>query len=166
MKPTPVRPSVTIAPRSLRARAQNSRLILAICAASILTFSLLAHSGPVENPESKDLWSLKPMVLPEIPKVQDAKGVRNPIDNFVLAKLEEKGLTLSPEADRLTLIRRLSFDLIGLPPTPEEIDAFVKDKSKDAYEKLVDRLLASPRYGERWGAALARCRPLRRYPRF
>ena len=105
----------------------------------------------MKDPGSKDLWSLKPVTRPEIPKVQNAKAVRNPIDAFVLAKLQEKGLTLSPEADRLTLIRRLSFDLIGLPPTPEEVDAFVKDKSKDAYEKLVDRLLASPRYGERWG---------------
>ena len=69
----------------------------------------------------------------------------------MLEGLAEKGLTLSPEADRPILIRRVTFDLTGLPPTPEEVDAFVKDKSKNAYEKLVDRLLASPRYGERWG---------------
>src|SRR6202008_4025063 len=77
------------------------------------------------------------------------KAVRNPIDAFILAKLEAQGLTLSPEADRLTLIRRISFDLTGLPPTIEEVDAFLADKSRDAYEKLVDRLLASPHYGER-----------------
>ena len=77
--------------------------------------------------------------------------VRNPIDAFVLARLGEKGLCLAPEADRATLIRRLSFDLIGLPPTPEEVDAFVDDRDPDAYERLVDRLLASPHYGERWG---------------
>src|SRR2546421_349896 len=72
------------------------------------------------------------------------------MDHFVLAKLREKGLTPSPEADKRALLRRLSFDLTGLPPTPEEIDAFLGDSSPDAYERLVDRLLASPRYGERW----------------
>jgi hypothetical protein len=77
--------------------------------------------------------------------------IRNPMDAFVLAKLREQGLSFSPEADRVTLIRRLSFDLIGLPPTPEEVAAFVDDPSPQAYEALVDRLLASPHYGERWG---------------
>ena len=75
---------------------------------------------------------------------------RNPIDSFVRAKLKEKGLTPAPEADRRTLVRRLYFDIIGLPPTPEEVDAFVTDKDANAYEKLVDKLLASPHYGERW----------------
>src|SRR6185369_4638996 len=77
-------------------------------------------------------------------------GTANPIDAFVLARLEKEGLAPSPEADKYTLVRRLYLDLIGLPPTPEEADAFVQDASPDAYEKLVDRLLASPRYGERW----------------
>ena len=76
--------------------------------------------------------------------------VRNPIDAFVLARLESEGLAPSPEADRETLARRLSLDLVGLPPTPAEMDAFLADTSPDAYEKLVDRLLASPHYGERW----------------
>src|SRR6478609_6112793 len=76
-----------------------------------------------------------------------ADWCRNAIDRFVLARLEREGLSPSPEADRYTLIRRVSLDLIGLPPTPEEADAFVADKSPDAYEKLVDRLLASPHYG-------------------
>ncbi|MBX3398678.1 MAG: DUF1549 domain-containing protein, partial [Gemmataceae bacterium] len=96
--------------------------------------------------DPRDWWSLKPL---------QGSGVRSQgsvktIDDFVLLKLKEKGLRPSPEADRRTLIRRLSFDLIGLPPTPEEIDAFVKDASPNAYEKLVDRLLASPHHGERW----------------
>ena len=78
------------------------------------------------------------------------KWVRTPVDAFVLAKLREKGLEPSPEADRRILIRRLMFDLHGLPPTPDEVDAFVADKDPQAYEKLVDRLLESPRYGERW----------------
>ncbi len=96
-------------------------------------------------------WALKPIERPKVPEVKNAARVRNPIDAFILAKLEAKGLGPSPEADRLTLIRRLTFDLHGLPPTPEEIDAFLNDKTDDAYEKLVNRLLASPRYGERWG---------------
>ena len=75
----------------------------------------------------------------------------NPIDAFLLAKLEPKGLALAGPADRTALIRRVTYDLIGLPPTPEEVDAFVKEASSDAYEKLVDRLLASPHYGEKWG---------------
>src|SRR5262249_57831299 len=86
---------------------------------------------------------------PPLPRVSNTAWPRNPIDYFILAKLEEKGLTPSPEADRGTLIRRVSFDLTGLPPTLEELDTFLADRSPDAYEKLVDRLLASPHYGER-----------------
>ena len=74
----------------------------------------------------------------------------NPIDTFILARLEKEGFSPSPEADRVTLLRRLTLDVTGLPPTPEEVDAFLKDTSNDAYEKQVDRLLSSPRYGERW----------------
>src|SRR5207253_817349 len=77
-------------------------------------------------------------------------GASNPIDAFVRAKLREKGLAPAPEADRRTLIRRVTFDLTGLPPTPGEVEAFEQDTSADAYEKVVDRLLASPHYGERW----------------
>ena len=100
--------------------------------------------------EPETWWSLKPLTKPTVPNVQ-SKWIRTPIDSFVLAKLAEKGLTASREADRRTLIRRLTYDLHGLPPTMEEVDAFLADRSPDAYEKLVDRLLASPRYGERWG---------------
>jgi len=82
--------------------------------------------------------------------VAHSDRVRNPIDAFVLQKLEEKGLSLSPEVDRLTVLRRAAFDLTGLPPEPSEAEAFLADKSPDAYDKLIDRLLASPRYGERW----------------
>ncbi len=101
-------------------------------------------------PKKPKHWAYVKPVRPEIPKVRNAQWVRNPIDNFVLARLEKEGLAPSPEATRETLIRRLSLDLIGLPPTIEEVDAFVADKSPDAYEKVVDRLLASPRYGEQW----------------
>lgn len=94
-------------------------------------------------------WSFVPPQRPALPQVGNPSWVRNPIDAFVLARLEQEGLTPSEEADRATLIRRVSLDLTGLPPTPEEVDAFEVDPSPDAYEKLVDRLLASPRYGER-----------------
>jgi mono/diheme cytochrome c family protein len=96
-------------------------------------------------------WSFRPVKRPALPKVKNQAWVRNPIDAFVLAKLEAKGLKPSPAADRVTLIRRLSLDLLGLPPSVEDVEAFVNDRSADAYEKLVDRLLTSPHYGERWG---------------
>jgi hypothetical protein len=96
-------------------------------------------------------WSLQPLKRPDPPKVHDPmQWVRNAIDQFILATLQAKGLRPSAPADRLTLIRRVTYDLTGLPPTPEEIDAFVGDTAPDAYEKLIDRLLASPRYAERW----------------
>jgi mono/diheme cytochrome c family protein len=96
------------------------------------------------------LWSLQPLRKAPVPRMESS-WVRTPIDAFVLARLNEMKLTPSPEADAVTLIRRLTYDLHGLPPAWEEIQGFVADRSPDAYEKLVDRLLASPRYGERWG---------------
>jgi len=94
-------------------------------------------------------WSFIPPVRPEQPAVKDRKWPRNAVDRFILAKLEKEGLKPNVEADKATLIRRVTFDLTGLPPTIAEVDAFLADKSTDAYEKLVDRLLASPHYGER-----------------
>lgn len=98
-----------------------------------------------------DWWSLQPIVRPAIPQVRAEDRVRTPIDAFVIARLEKSGLALSPEIDRATFLRRVMFDLHGLPPTYAEVRAFVEDERPDAYEKLIDRLLASPRYGERWG---------------
>jgi hypothetical protein len=95
-------------------------------------------------------WALRQPVMPAVPKVSKPRWVRNPIDAFVLARLDAEGLGPSPESDRATLLRRLSLDLVGLPPAPAEVEAFVKDRSANAYEKQVDRLLASPHYGERW----------------
>ena len=109
-------------------------------------------------------WSFKKPVRPAVPAVKDASRVRNPIDAFILAKLEQKRLPPGARSRSRTFARRAYFDLHGLPPTPEQVEEFVNDKSPDAYEKLVDRLLASPRYGERWGR-LARSRPLRRHLR-
>ena len=86
------------------------------------------------------------------PQVKRADWVRQPLDRFILARLEKEGLEPSPEADKAALLRRVSFDLTGLPPTPEEEAAFLADSSPGAYEKQVDRLLASPRYGERWAS--------------
>jgi mono/diheme cytochrome c family protein len=99
---------------------------------------------------AEEWWSLKKLVRPGLPAVRQTAWVRNPVDRFVLARLQEHGLTPSPPADRRTLLRRLMFDLVGLPPTPAETAAFLADDRPDAYERLVDRLLASPRYGERW----------------
>jgi mono/diheme cytochrome c family protein len=95
-------------------------------------------------------WAFRPVRNPPLPAVKNAAWVRNPVDRFVLAGLEAKGLAPAAPADRRTLIRRVSFDLAGLPPTPDEVEAFVNDPAPDAYEHLVDRLLASPHYGERW----------------
>src|SRR5262249_44796853 len=94
-------------------------------------------------------WAFVPPKRLEIPKVENGAWVRNPIDNFILARLEKEGLKPSPEADKTTLLRRVHLDLTGLPPTLADIDAFLADKAPDAYEKVVDKLLASPRYGER-----------------
>ncbi len=98
-----------------------------------------------------DWWALQQLIRPPVPEVQNKTWVRNPIDAFVLEKLEAKSLPPSPAAEKLKLIRRATYDLHGLPPTPEEIDVFLNDPSHDAYEKLLDRLLASPHYGVRWG---------------
>lgn len=99
-----------------------------------------------------DWWSFQPLTQIELPKLsaENQAKVRTPVDAFLLAKLQEQQLTFSPAADRRTLIRRVYFDLIGLPPTPAQIEAFVNDPDPRAYERLVDQLLASPRYGERW----------------
>ncbi|HEY3939670.1 MAG TPA: PSD1 and planctomycete cytochrome C domain-containing protein [Bryobacteraceae bacterium] len=99
---------------------------------------------------AKTHWAFIPPKRPPLPSVKDTAWPRNPIDYFILARLEKEGLSPSPEADRTTLLRRLSLDLTGLPPTPAEVDDFLKDKRKDAYEVQVDRLLNSPHYGERW----------------
>ncbi len=99
----------------------------------------------------KQHWSFQPIAAPPLPAVNTPEWIAQPVDQFVLARLESNGLTPSPRADRFTLIRRLKFDLLGLPPTAEEVQAFVDDPAPDAYERLVDQYLASPHYGERWG---------------
>jgi hypothetical protein len=106
--------------------------------------------SPADNTEASVWWSLKPLSRPAVPEQGDS-WIRTPVDAFILSKLKDKRLQPSAEADRRTLIRRLKYDLHGLPPAPDEVRDFVQDRAPDAYEKLVDRLLDSPRYGERWG---------------
>jgi mono/diheme cytochrome c family protein len=121
----------------------------------------VAYDRPLEMPvlstqaetrrQTGDHWAFKPPVRPSIPNVKNKGWVRNPIDAFIAARHGEKGLTPLPAAEKRVLLRRVYLDLIGLPPAQQEIQAFLSDSSPDAYEKVVDRLLASPRYGERWG---------------
>lgn len=104
-----------------------------------------------DNGQPRDSWPFKPVAKPTIPKVKDTSWPRNEVDRFILSHLEERGLKPSPVADKRVLIRRATFDLIGLPPTPEEIDAALNDTSADWFDKVIERLLTSPHYGERWG---------------
>jgi hypothetical protein len=113
-------------------------------------------AGGPTSPETiaamqKSHWSLKPVVKPAVPKVKNAGWVKTPVDNFILARLEERGFSPAPAADKAALIRRVYMDLIGLPPTFDEVQAFVNDRSPEAYARLIDKLLAMPQYGERWG---------------
>src|SRR6266567_162040 len=117
------------------------------------TTSVTAKSGAITE-KQREFWSFQPLKTVTPPHVEDSRythWARTPIDRFILAGLHSSGLSPAPEADRHTLIRRVTYDLTGLPPTQQEVDAFLSDKSSKAWEKVVDRLLASPRYGERWG---------------
>ncbi len=110
-----------------------------------------APQEKIDMERGRGFWSFQPVRDPELPETLAAARARSDIDRFILAKLESERLRLAAETDRRTLLRRVTFDLTGLPPTPDEIDAFLSDSSPKAYEKVVERLLASPRYGERWG---------------
>ena len=125
-------------------------------AAAILAKQADKKSPTIESPpkftnEQKNFWAFQPMLDPELPAVADNGWEQSPIDRFILAKLEEKGIQPSSPADKMTLLRRASFDLTGLPPTEEEITEFLADDSPGAFKKVVNRLLDSPRYGEHWG---------------
>jgi len=104
-----------------------------------------------QEPSKESLWALQPVAEVAVPEVQDREWPRNSVDHFILARLEESNLTPAPPASREILLRRVTYDLTGLPPTPAEVEDFLADKSEDAYERVVERLLASPHYGERWG---------------
>ena len=105
----------------------------------------------LQSDARQDFWAFVPPKEPSVPQVKDQSWVKSPIDAFIRAGLEAKGLTPAPPADKRTLIRRATFDLTGLPPKPEEVRAFLEDQSPEAFARVLDRLLASPRYGERWG---------------
>src|SRR4051794_31214994 len=126
------------------------------CIAGILGL-LLAPAARADEPKVPDDWAYKPVVKRAVPVVR-GKAL-TPVDSFLLAKLEARKLGFALPADKATLLRRVTFDLTGLPPTPEELSAFLKDESPTAYEKVIDRLLASPRFGEKaalWWLDLAR----------
>ncbi|MBI1901090.1 MAG: DUF1549 domain-containing protein, partial [Planctomycetia bacterium] len=123
--------------------------VAVVCCAAVWSQEA-APSDTCDAPTVSEHWAFQRLSRPALPEVTDAAAARTPVDRFILARLEEKGLALSAEADRHTLCRRLYFDLAGLPPSPEEIAEFVADSAPDAYERLVDCLLASPRFGERW----------------
>jgi hypothetical protein len=135
------------------ARLQSAHrvLVAALCAASMQQLSDAAPAAKDRfTPAQKRYWAFQKVVRPPVPDIAARAWARNPVDHFIVAKLAEKGIAPSPETDRITLLRRVTLDLIGLPPTPEETRAFLEDESPEAYEKVVDRLLASPAYGERW----------------
>jgi len=136
------------------ARAARGRLLSLVLA--VLSPLMALADSPSSSREAPPVsasahWAFRPISSPAIPAVKNERWVQTPVDSFVLARLEQKDLSPTPPADRRTLLRRATYDLIGLPPTPEEIDAYFADKSPDAFAKVVDRLLASPAYGERWG---------------
>ena len=143
--------SVSVKPmESLEVKKLSKWIELGLPEAVPLSEDAASIRDALVTDEDRRFWAFQPSQRPSVPPVNAADHVRNPIDAFVLRKLEASGLTLSPEADRTTLLRRVHFDLVGLPPTPEEIDAFLNDSDPQAYEQLVDRLLVSRHYGERW----------------
>ena len=129
--------------------------LLASCSLALIGATATGMAAPSDNaevafsPKERAHWAFQKIAHPKPPKVEQTDWVRNSIDAFVLAELETKGLKPAPPADKITLIRRATFDLIGLPPTLEEVDAFLADDSSKAFDNVVDRLLTSPRYGER-----------------
>ena len=127
-----------------------ARLALGLALAIAVGPWTQAAGGEAEEGEGRH-WAFRPIRPSTPPEVERRDWVRGPIDSFVLNRLEDAGLSPAPPAGRLTLLRRAYLDIVGLPPPPEEVDRFARDERPDAYERLIDRLLASPGYGERWG---------------
>src|SRR5438105_793657 len=125
-------------------------VVAATLSSLFLPLARTADSSNSFTSQQRRWWAFQKVVKPTLPAVRNRGWVKNDIDAFVLSKLEAKNITPAPPADRVTLIRRATLDLTGLVPTPEEVQAFVSDASSDAFARVVDRLLASPRYGERW----------------
>src|SRR5579863_2623102 len=125
-------------------RMRRITLSVFVCGAVLLAADTFTQ-------RQRDFWSFQRVKPQTPPAVKHTNWVLTPIDSFIVAKLESKGVEPGPPTGRIALLRRATFDLIGLPPTPEEVDAFLADRSPQAFEKVIDRLLASPQYGERWG---------------
>jgi hypothetical protein len=115
------------------------------------TLAMVKAKSAIDWTKAREWWSFRPLVLPKVPAVKNRTWPASDVDRFILTRIEQAGLKPAADAEKRALVRRATYDLTGLPPTPEEVAAFVDDKSKDAFAKVVDRLLASPRYGERWG---------------
>ncbi len=135
----------------IKAGARWPGATLTVAAGSTEPDSIPIAPRATFTPEEKNFWAYQPVRDPAPPAVKNEASIKSPVDRFVLTKLDELGLAPAPPADKLNLLRRVTFDLTGLPPTPEEVDAFLKDDTPQAFEKVVNRLLDSPHYGERWG---------------
>ena len=137
--------------KNLRILSIVTLILLGVGRPTLICFGQTTNPSKVTfTKEDREYWAFKKLSCPKPPVAHNTRWVRNPIDAFVLAELERNGLHPSPPADKISLLRRATLDLIGLPPTPEEVDAFLADRSPNAFEKVVDRLLSSPHYGERW----------------
>lgn len=132
-------------------RITKCQLWFLVATVGVLPLVLTSSADELPANRVSEFWSLQPITDPSLPRVRQENWVQSPIDRFILSKLEERNLTPAEAADRRTLIRRVTYDLIGLPPTPAEVEAFVHDSAPDAFDKVVERLLASPAYGEHWG---------------
>jgi hypothetical protein len=119
-------------------------------AALMLALIALGNLSPADDSSTEKHWAFQPLSHEQISGDTENETFSNPVDAFIFAQLDAAGLTFAPEADKATLLRRVTFDLTGLPPTPDRVVTFLNDSAPDAYERIVDRLLASPRYGERW----------------
>src|SRR6187401_846727 len=141
---------MTLVQAKLRSPVRSLRPFVSLLLFSVLGSSATPVPGASILPPTQH-WAFKAPARPDLPGTKNKRWPVNPIDRFILARLEKESLKPSPAADKITLLRRLSLDLIGLPPTIAEVDTYLADKSPAAYEKQIDRLLASPHYGERWG---------------
>jgi hypothetical protein len=149
--PPPFARRAIFLPQACMTRFCTTRLIIPLLVSATCANGADLVMAARSNEQAQSThWSFQPVIRPAVPVVRNSAWLRNPIDNFILARLEEQKIAPSPEADRSTLLRRVSFDLIGLPPSREEINGYLADSSPKAYRELVDRLLASPHYGERW----------------
>ena len=135
------------AERSLNCSASKRQQTLNVFLCGLFLLATVLVSGEQFTQEDLDYWAYQPLSNSKAPAVQNAEWVRNPIDAFILAKLEESDIKPSPQTDRRTQIRRAYFDLIGLPPTPDDVETFVLNSSPDAFDKVIDQLLDSPDYG-------------------